>query len=387
VIADTPTFSTVSSDSVRLAPAIADHSIRLMLEEQERRELSPRACLAAASRGRRRPETPCFIRTGFQRDIDRIIHSESFRRLKHKTQVFLSPANDHFRTRLTHTLEVVGIAKSIARALRLNQDLVEAIALGHDLGHTPFGHGGEEVLNEISETGFHHAFHSVRVVTELEKHGEGLNLSLEVLDGIAKHSKGRRGAFITEGGPDAPMTLEGQIVRISDLVAYVNHDIDDAIRAGVISPTDLPADAVGLLGERHSQRIHNMVKDTIASSHDLEGIRMSEPVHGAVETLRQFLYREVYPRAEIDGDVEKSKLMLRQMASWFLQHPDDLHGRLPHPPPPGQPLYRTLVDYLAGMTDEFAIRIFKELFVPHERLDAGTFLLKHTSHGGKRRPS
>lgn len=347
---------------------IHDDSIRRQMEEQEARTLGPRACLARNSRGRAIPEQECFMRTCFQRDTDRIIHSESFRRLKHKTQVFLSPTNDHFRTRLTHTLEVVGIARSIARGLRLNENLTEAIAFGHDLGHTPFGHAGEQVLAEISETGFHHASHSVRVVTVLEKNGAGLNLTAEVVDGIGKHSKGRKGSLVLNG-PDAPLTLEAQIVRLSDLVAYINHDIDDAIRAGVIQPEDLPPEPVRLLGERHSVRIHTMVKDIISASADAEGITMSPPVADATELLREFLYAKVYPRPGIDSAVEKSKVLLRQMAQWFLAHPDDLQARLKHQSPAGQSLKRTLVDYLAGMTDEYAISLFQDLFVPHFQLD------------------
>ncbi|OQA08897.1 MAG: Deoxyguanosinetriphosphate triphosphohydrolase [bacterium ADurb.Bin374] len=347
---------------------IHDDSIRCQMEEQEARTLGPRACLARNSRGRAVPEQECFMRTCFQRDTDRIIHSESFRRLKHKTQVFLSPTNDHFRTRLTHTLEVVGIARSIARGLRLNENLTEAIAFGHDLGHTPFGHAGEQVLAEISETGFHHASHSVRVVTVLEKNGAGLNLTAEVVDGIGKHSKGRKGSLVLNG-PEAPLTLEAQIVRLSDLVAYINHDIDDAIRAGVIRSEDLPPDPVNLLGERHSVRIHTMVKDIIASSADTEGITMSPVVADATEQLREFLYSKVYPRPGIDSAVEKSKELLRQMAHWFLSHPEDLHARLKHQPPANQSLKRTLVDYLAGMTDEYAISLFQDLFVPHFQLD------------------
>ena len=347
--------------------SISDDSLRRSFEEEEVRRLSPRACLASRSRGRAVPEQPCFIRTCFQRDIDRILHSEAFRRLKHKTQVFLSPTNDHFRTRLTHTLEVVGIARCIARCLRLNEDLTEAIALGHDLGHTPFGHSGEEVLAEISEEGFHHAVHGVRVVTVLEKGGTGLNLTAEVIDGIVHHSKGRKGP--ATGSPDQPLTLEAQIVRLADLVAYINHDLDDAMRAGVLTLAELPTGPVRLLGERHSQRIHQMVKDIIHQSATAASIVMSPAVHDATEELRDFLYGQVYPRPGIDGAKEKAKHLLRQLAKWFLDHPDDLYGRLHHQPPAGQPLRRTLVDYLASMTDEYAIGMFKELFVPHYTLE------------------
>ncbi|HNV68781.1 MAG TPA: deoxyguanosinetriphosphate triphosphohydrolase [Candidatus Ozemobacteraceae bacterium] len=348
---------------------ILDDSIRLMLEEQERQTLSPHACQSSQSRGRRVAEKPCFIRTAFQRDTDRIIHSEAFRRLKHKTQVFLAPTNDHFRTRMTHTLEVVGVARTIARGLRLNVDLAEAIAYGHDLGHTPFGHAGEQVLNEISPQRFHHATHSLRVAEQLEKNGRGLNLSLEVLDGIVKHSKGRKGALFTEEGPDAPLTLEAAIVRISDLIAYLNHDIDDAMRAGLITVSDLPPEATQLLGSRHAQRIHTMVKDIISTSRETCKVRMSGEVWEATEQLRAFLYEKVYPRPEIESEIQKSKALLRQMADWFLEHPNALMKHLKHAPPPEQPLVQTLVDYLASMTDAFAISIFKELFLPHYRLD------------------
>jgi len=353
---------------------IKDDSIRRMIEDQEEAFLSPRACLSRNSRGRAIPEKDCFIRTNFQRDADRIIHSESFRRLKHKTQVFLSPTNDHFRTRITHTLEVMQISRCIARSLRLNSDLAEAIALGHDIGHTPFGHSGEEVLNEICEGGFHHASHSVRVVTQLEKHGKGLNLCWEVIDGIEKHSKGRKGSMSLSAGPEAPATLEGQVVRIADLVAYVNHDIDDAARAGIIQEKDLPKISRRILGDRPSIRIHNMVKDIIAASRDLEYIRMSSDFWKATETLKEFLYEKVYPRPEINIEVEKSKKLFRQMTHWFQDNPDELLKRLKHPPPPGQSFNRTLVDYLAGMTDGFAIKVFKEIFVPHERLESSFFL-------------
>ena len=347
-----------------------DDSIRLMLEEQERQTLSSHACLSSHSLGRKHPEKACFIRTAFQRDSDRIIHSEAFRRLKHKTQVFLAPTNDHFRTRMTHTLEVVAVARTISRGLRLNVDLAEAIGFGHDLGHTPFGHAGEQVLGEISSQPFHHATHSLRVAEHLEKSGRGLNLSIEVLDGIVKHSKGRKGSLFMDKGPDAPLTLEAAIVRISDLIAYLNHDIDDAMRAGLITVNDLPAAATDLVGSRHAERIHTMVKDIISSSVNSDRICMSDQVWEATEELRRFLYEKVYPRPEIESEIQKSKILLRQMADWFLCHPDELLKRLKHPPPEDQSLVQTLIDYLASMTDAFAISMFKELFLPHYRLDA-----------------
>jgi len=338
--------------------------LRNSFEELEEKSLSPFASRARASQGRERPENDCFIRTCFQRDIDRIIHSEAFRRLKHKTQVFLSPTNDHFRTRLTHTLEVVCTARCLSRCLRLNEDLTEAIALGHDLGHTPFGHGGEEVLNEISETGFHHASHSVRVCTRLEKNGEGLNLTKEVLDGILKHSKGKHGSATLERD-SLPLTVEAQVVRIADLVAYINHDVDDAIRAGVITTDDLPKSTIEMLGIRHSVRIHTMVRDIIDNSIDKDIIAMSKPIQQATDELKKFLYNDVYRRPEIDNAVQKSKNLLRQMAEWTIKNPDELLSHLKGPVPADQTFNRTLVDYLASMTDDYAIRRFQEIFVPH----------------------
>jgi len=340
-------------------------ALRLAFEESEAATLSKHACLARNSRGREFSEKDCFIRTCFQRDVDRIIHSESFRRLKHKTQVFLSPTNDHFRTRLTHTLEVVCTARCISRCLGLNEDLTEAIALGHDLGHTPFGHSGEEVLNEISETGFHHASHSVRVVTRLEKNGEGLNLTREVVDGILKHSKGKHGAATISEQANLPLTVEAQVVRIADLVAYINHDIDDAIRAGIITTADLPQEAHKLLGERHSVRIHTMVRNIVDNSVDSNVIKMSPEVEQATAAMKKFLYNDVYTRPEIDVAVQRSKNLLRQVADWYTRHPDDLLKHIKHPVPEGQSLNRTLVDYLASMTDDFALRRFQEIFVPH----------------------
>jgi dGTPase len=236
--------------------------------------------------------------------------------------------------------------------------------MGHDLGHTPFGHGGEEVLNEISETGFHHASHSVRVCTKLEKDGEGLNLTYEVLDGILKHSKGKHGSA-TFDRDSLPMTVEAQVVRIADLVAYINHDVDDAIRAGVITTNDLPVSTLQSLGKRHSVRIHTMVRDIVDNSHKKDIISMSEPVKQATDELKRFLYNDVYRRPEIDEAVQKSKNLLRQMAEWFMKNPDELIANLYHKLPENQSFNRTLVDYLASMTDDYAIRRFQEIFVPH----------------------
>ncbi|MFZ2961126.1 MAG: deoxyguanosinetriphosphate triphosphohydrolase [Candidatus Ozemobacteraceae bacterium] len=353
--------------------SIHDDSIRRRFEADEAYLLAPRACFSSRSRGRTHEEHDCFIRTCFQRDTDRIIHSEAFRRLKHKTQVFLSPSHDHFRTRMTHTLEVAATARCIARSLRLNEDLTEAISYGHDLGHTPFGHAGEQVLAEFCIDGFHHAAHSARVVTTLEKRGVGLNLTAEVIDGILKHSKGRKGPITVADGADAPLTLEAEIVRVADLVAYINHDLDDALRAGLISPEDLPEGPVKLLGERHSKRIHAMVKDIIGASWEGDRIGMSPDVWQATEELRAFLYEKVYPRPEIESQVETSRKLLRQMAHWFMEHPEDLFSRMKHRPPEGQALNRTVTDFLAGMTDAYAITTFKELFVPDTHLDRRFF--------------
>lgn len=248
-------------------------SIRKMLEEREKKFLSPFAQLSSESRGRKILEDECSIRPAFQHDRDRIIHSKSFRRLKHKTQVFLTPTGDHYRTRLTHTLEVSQIARTLAKALALNEDLTEAIALGHDLGHTPFGHAGEEILNEICPGGFHHAAQSLRVVDFLEKDGKGLNLTFEVRDGILKHSKGK-GDVIPEDPKDEPCTYEGRLVRIADIIAYINHDIDDAMRAELISPQDIPRDCVERLGESHGQRIDSMVRDILEQAQDSDPLKI-----------------------------------------------------------------------------------------------------------------
>ncbi len=344
-----------------------DASIRLGFEDFEVSSLSKHACKAQNSLGREVKEADCHIRTCFQRDVDRITHCESFRRLKHKTQVFLSPTNDHFRTRLTHTLEVVCTARCIARCLKLNEYLAEAIALGHDLGHTPFGHSGEMVLNEISNTGFHHAAHSVRVVTKLEKDGKGLNLTKEVIDGILRHSKGKHGSATFENAHEdaLPLTVEAQVVRIADLVAYVNHDVDDAIRAGLIKTSDLPKSTLSVLGERHSIRIHNMIKDIIANSMDSPIICMSEEVAEATSKLKSFLYERIYTRPEIDIAVQKSQDLLRQLAEWYIKNPDVLLKHIKRPFNEEEGFNRTLIDYLAGMTDDFALRRFQEIFIPH----------------------
>jgi len=339
-------------------------TIREQLEEQERRSLSPKACLSAASRGRRRPEKLHPLRTAFQRDRDRIIHCKSFRRLKHKTQVFLAPYGDHYRTRLTHTLEVSQIARTISKALRLNEDLTEGIALGHDLGHTPFGHAGERALARLSPQGFSHYRQSLRVVDQLEYNGKGLNLTHEVRNGIVKHSKGR-GKILDAREKDMPDTLEGQVVRISDVIAYVNHDIDDALRAEIIKPDDIPARLIRSLGKWHAHRIDTMVEDAVHSSLavELEEITMSEPIYAAVLELRDFLYERVYFSPEAERKAEKVEMILKDLYRYVLEHPGDYVK----PFPEGDPLEARVRDFIAGMTDQYALRLYEEFFSPLDR--------------------
>lgn len=326
--------------------------VREQLEALERTALSPRATLAAESRGRQQPEPECGLRTCFQRDRDRILHSKAFRRLRDKTQVFIAPAGDHYRTRLTHTLEVAQIARTIARALGLNEDLTEAIALGHDLGHTPFGHAGEQVLDQIHPGGFTHNEQSLRVVDVLERDGEGLNLTWEVRDGIVHHT-----------GPGMPATLEGQIIRIADRIAYINHDIDDAMRAGIITPADLPDRCREMLGDSHSARISALVGDVVAASADSPDIRMSPPVAEAMDALRNFLFQNVYIGSPAKREEEKAKRLVGDLYTHFVRHPETL----PFPVPPGlgeAEVRQTVLDYVAGMTDRYAIARYESIFVP-----------------------
>lgn len=339
-------------------------NIRQQIEEAERKNLSPRACLSAKSRGRQRPEQPHPIRTAFQRDRDRIIHSKSFRRLKHKTQVFLSPFGDHYRTRLTHTLEVSQIARTIARALRLNEDLTEAIALGHDLGHTPFGHSGEETLNELLPGGFHHSEQSLRVVDKLEYEGKGLNLTFEVRDGILKHSKGR-GEIFDDDPEEMPATLEGQIVRVSDVIAYVNHDIDDALRAGLIKEEEIPAKITDILGKHHATRIDRLVLDVVETSlkNGLERIAMSQKIYQALIDLRDFLYEKVYFNSAAREDLNKTKKVIRELYEYLLKNPGDMVKEYPK----GDSLERRVGDFIAGMTDSYALAMYEKIFLPRVR--------------------
>ncbi len=336
-------------------------TIREDIEKAEAEALSPKAALSSRSKGRVRSEQPHAIRTAFQRDRDRIIHSKSFRRLKHKTQVFLSPFGDHYRTRLTHCLEVSQIARTVARALRLNEDLTEAIALGHDLGHTPFGHSGEETLRHLLPGGFHHADQSLRVVEMLEYEGKGLNLTFEVRDGIKKHSKGR-GEIFDADPEDMPATLEGQIVRVSDIVAYVNHDVDDALRAGIIGEDDIPPHLVRVLGKWHARRIDRMVMDVVEASlgTELERIAMSDRIMQAVLELREFLYDKVYFNSTAREELRKTEKIVRDLFSYITENPEGYVKEYPL----GDPLIVRTGDFIAGMTDRYAMSLYEELFLP-----------------------
>jgi dGTPase len=342
---------------------ISQLNIRQRTEAKEE-SLSPYAAKSRASRGRLKYEEPCPIRTTFQRDRDRIIHSKAFRRLKHKTQVFIAPLGDHYVTRLTHTLEVSQIARTISRALNLNEDLTEAIALGHDLGHTPFGHVGEDVLDELYHNGFRHNEQSLRIVDLLEKDGQGLNLTWEVRDGILNHSKTR--VDILGEGWGKTNTLEAEVCKIADTVAYINHDIGDAIRAGIITENSLPLSAITVLGRFHSQRINTMVCDIVGyswvvTSYIVEGtpaIGMSPQVLEATNTLRLFLFARVYNVNAAQKEAERAREVVRQLYRYFNEHIDKL--------PPEYSFYsdepeRRVVDYIAGMTDQYALRMAEEL--------------------------
>jgi dGTPase len=327
-------------------------TLRERTEQLEAETLSPYASLAVNSKGRQRPKEPCQIRTCYQRDVDRIVHSKSFRRLMHKTQVFLQPEGDHYRTRMTHTLEVARISRTIARGLRLNEDLTEAIALGHDLGHTPFGHAGERVLNDILPGGFRHNEQSLRVVDRLEKGGEGLNLCYEVRRGILCHT-----------GPDRAETLEGQIVRLADKIAYINHDIDDAMRGGIIYPLDIPLDVSQVLGFDHSGRINTLTADVIQSSMDQGEIKQSPACGSAMAKLRAFMFQAVYHNPVAKGEESKAQGMIARLFEYYQKDPDRL-------PPDFQDIRaregvdRAVCDYIAGMTDKYAVEKYCEAYVP-----------------------
>lgn len=329
-------------------------SVRDFLEKQEHLYLDPRAAFADRSRGRPIPEEQGDdeVRTCYQRDVDRIIHSKSFRRLMHKTQVFLQPEGDHYRTRMTHTIEVARIGRTIARSLRLNEDLTEAIAMGHDLGHTPFGHAGEAALSEVMGKPFRHNEQSLRVVDVLEKNGEGLNLSYEVRMGILGHT-----------GPVVPDTLEGQIVRRSDQIAYVNHDIDDAMRAGILTNEDIPRAISDVLGQTHKMRINTLVCDVIQTSREMGCLGMSPEVERALRDLRSFMFERVYRNPVAKGEEKKARGMLQRLYEYYVNHPEALPEDF-HPQLSFDGMERTVCDYIAGMTDKYAVDKYAELFIP-----------------------
>ena len=327
-------------------------TIRESTEQWESDYLSPYASLSKNSRGRDWYEPPCDIRPVYQRDRDRILHCKSFRRLKHKTQVFLTPRGDHYRTRLTHTLEVSQIARTMAKALRLNEDLTEAVALGHDLGHTPFGHAGERVLNDLCSAGFAHYEQSVRVVEKLEKSGKGLNLTWEVRDGIRNHR--------TSGHPS---TLEGKLVRFSDKIAYINHDIDDAIRAGILEETDIPKEYRDILGNTTRERLNTLVHDVISQSMGKSDICMSAEVEGAMHALRSFMFSNVYTNPIAKGEERKVQNILGSIWEYYVNHIDELPVVYQSIADDEGP-QRAVCDYVSGMTDSYALEVYSELFIP-----------------------
>lgn len=328
-------------------------TIREQLEQWEKEYLSPYAALSMESKGRGRDEEQCDIRPVFQRDRDRILHCKSFRRLKDKTQVFLTPEGDHYRTRLTHTLEVSQNARTIAKALRMNEDLVEAIALGHDLGHTPFGHAGERALNRICPYGFEHNVQSVRTVEKLEKNGQGLNLTEEVKDGILNHQ--------TSG---SPATLEGKIVKFSDKIAYIHHDMDDAIRGGILTEADVPREIGDVIGYTTGERLDHFIHDIVTTSAGTGDIRMSEPVAEAMQKLRQFMFERVYKNPEAKSEEGKAEQLMETLYQHYLHHIDVLPAEMLRMIEEGEPRERIVCDYVGTMTDRFATAIYEELYIP-----------------------
>jgi dGTPase len=342
---------------------IAGTSIREQLEQREREVLAPQAAKSADTRGRLQPEAEDPIRPAFQRDRDRIIHCKAFRRLKHKTQVFFAPTGDHYRTRLTHTLEVSQIARSIAKVLRLNEELTEAIALGHDLGHTPFGHAGERVLNDLIPGGFNHYEQSLRIVDVLENDGHGLNLTWEVRDGIARHSKGKHGMPVGADDEHRASTIEGQIARVADIIAYVNHDIDDAVRAGILRHESLPPQRVSVLGATSSERIGRMVTDVVLQT--LEGgltqVRMSDRILQATLGLRSFLFDAVYENELATAEFTKAAGILGGLWGKLREKPDEFLDRQTID---SEGLDAAARDFLAGMTDRYAVSLYEQLFIP-----------------------
>jgi len=346
-------------------------SIREEFEKREKSFMSPFGCMSAESRGRMKPELPCPIRTAFQLDRERITYSNAFRRLKRKTQVFLSPMGDHYRTRLTHTLEVAQIARAICRAMRLNEDLAEAIALGHDLGHTPFGHGGEIALKEIFSPDFTHNEQSMRVVDVLEKNGQGLNLTYEVRDGILKHAKGY-GKIIPDDPAEMAFTIEGRVVRIADIMAYLNHDLDDAVRSRVINKKQIPDSCLKILGKTHSERARNMIKDVVFSTKISDGelsLNISDEVYSAMTELRQFLYENVYRSAQVHKEFLKAKNILTELYNYFLNNEEELQKGLAEMEMSdliynGSPKPRLVCDFIASMTDRYALALYTKIFLP-----------------------
>jgi dGTPase len=339
-------------------------NIRERIEQREKDTLKSQASLSILTKGRKIKEEKDSLRTEYMRDRDRIIHSESFRRLKHKTQVFLAPRSEEFRTRLTHTLEVSQIARTISRALDLNEDLTEAIALGHDVGHTPFGHAGEDVIREIAYPDFKHSHQSVRVLESIEKKGKGLNLTLEVLDGIEKHSKTGNIEILPENSDEFSCTIEGEIVRISDIIAYVNHDIDDAISSGILNENDLPKELIELLGSSHADRINVMVNDVIEQSADRKHIVMSDDIHNGTKNLRNFLFNRVYKHPIIENEMKKAKKILYELFELFTKDMDIIYNEIPFFKEREEDKKRNVVDYLALMTDYEAIRLFYRFYIP-----------------------
>jgi dGTPase len=325
--------------------------IRLRTLSVEERNLSEYAMLCKNTKGRLVPEAEDSVRTAYQRDRDRIIHSSSFRRLKHKTQVFLSPEGDHFRTRLTHTLEVSQIARTIARALALNEDLIEAISLGHDLGHTPFGHAGERALDDVFEGGFRHFEQSLRVVDRLEKGGKGLNLTYEVRDGILCHTKGKEAD-----------TLEGRLVKLADKIAYINHDIDDAVRARIISNEDIPSEIRSVLGQTKSARINTLVMSVINNT--LDEVKMDSEVNEAYLELTDFMFKNVYTNPACKGEESKAESLIKQLFEYFCIHPDEM-PELYQPIVAAEGAPRAACDFIASMSDVYVLKVYNRFFVPH----------------------
>ncbi len=327
--------------------------IREQLEEREKQILSKHATLSIMTKGREKDEKPCDIRPCFQRDRDRILYSKSFRRLKDKTQVFLSPDGDHYRTRMTHTLEVSQNARTIAKALRLNEDLAEAIALGHDLGHTPFGHAGERALNEVCPFGFKHNEQSLRIVEKLENYGQGMNLTFEVRDGILNHEMNLR-----------PATLEGRVVRLSDKIAYMHHDMDDAIRGGILVESDVPNSLAKVIGHSNREWIDTFIHDIISTSSDLDDIRMSEEVYDAFHKLRKFMFEKVYTNPIAKGQEGKVEDMIKILYQYYVDHIDKLPDYLKKMMEEGVPKERLICDYVSSMTDRYAVAVFEEVYIP-----------------------